>query len=107
MIYKTIVIAPGCYSREMLELSDEVPFHVTAMVKINENLQSLKFRKTNYEQAYAICELGVLKRTSPSTYIKFPTPEDIENFKAKMTKGNQENENEVVSEGQIRKRVAY
>lgn len=107
MLYKTIVIAPGCYSREMLELADEVPFEITAIVKINEMTHSLKFIKANYERAYAICELGVLERTSISTYIKFPTPEEIENFKAKMTQRNQENENEVLSEGQIRKRVAY
>lgn len=81
MVYKTVVIAPGCYSREMLELSDEVPFEVSALVKIDGEAHRLKFTRANYERVYGICERGVLEGTSLSTFIKFPTPESIDNFK--------------------------
>ena len=49
----------------------------------------------------------VVPTISVATIYPGATPEDIENFKAKMTQRNQKNENEVLSEGQIRKRVAY
>lgn len=97
------MLAPGCYSRQLLELEDKVPFQATVLVLIDGKVHSLEFSKANQEKVYVIHEGRILERKSFSTFISFPTQEEIESFKAKIS---HENEDEALSDNQIRKRVA-